>query len=113
MTDRRSLEGWAPEPGGNASLEEIVEHAFEYRGDVTLVLADGREVTGYVYNRDRDTDDPFLQLLLPSGARVTFRHAEIHAIRFTGKDTAAGTSYEAWLRRKAETPAGRPSAPPL
>jgi hypothetical protein len=103
VTDGRSLEGWAPEPGGEASLEEIVEHAFDYRGDVTLVLADGREVTGYVYNRDRDADDPFLQIFLPSGARVTFRHAEVRAIRFTGKDTAAGKSYLAWLERKSAT----------
>jgi hypothetical protein len=112
VTDERSLEGWAPECGVDDSLEAIVDHAFDYRGDVTLVLADGREVTGYVHNRDRDAADPFLGMLLPSGARLTFRYAEVRTIRFTGTDTAAGKSYEAWLRRKAEVPAGRPSAPP-
>jgi len=98
--------------GVEASLEAIIERAFDYRGDVTLVLADGREVTGYVSNRDRDVADPFLEMFLPSGARLTVRYAEVHTIRFTGKDMAAGKSYEAWLRRKAEVPAGRPSAPP-
>jgi hypothetical protein len=111
VTSERSLEGWAPVPGVDASLEEMVDHAFDYRGDVTVVLGDGHEITGYVYNRDGDVADPFLQMFLPSGASVTFRYAEVRAIHFTGKDTAAGKSYEAWLRRKAEVPAGRPSAP--
>jgi len=28
------------------------------------------------------------------------RYADIRSIRFTGRDTAAGTSYAAWLRAK-------------
>jgi hypothetical protein len=96
----------------DASLEAIVDHAFDYRGDVTLVLTDGREVTGYLYNRDRDVAAPFIQMLLPSRTRLTVRYAEVRTIRFTGKDTAAGTSYAAWLRRKADGVAGNPCAPP-
>ena len=30
----------------------------------------------------------------------TIRYSEIRTIRFTGKDTAAGKSYAAWLKRK-------------
>jgi hypothetical protein len=110
--DERSREGWAPVPGVDAGLELIVDQAFDYRGDVTLVLTDGREASGYLYNRDRERTDPFVEMLLPSGARATFRYAEIRTIRFTGKDPAAGTSYEVWLRRKGDGPVGRPSAPP-
>ena len=49
---------------------------------------------------------PYLQMFDADGASHTFRYSDIRAIRFTGKDTAAGTSYEAWLRRKAEAGSG-------
>ncbi len=35
----------------------------------------------------------------------TILYAKIATIGFTGKDTAAGKSYEAWVRRKGERPA--------
>lgn len=97
-----SLEGWAPMPGEGITLDEIVERAFDYRGDVTVVLRDGREVVGYLYNRDRNAAEPYVEVLEPSGPSVTLRYRDIRTIRFTGRDTAAGGSYEAWLRRKAE-----------
>lgn len=103
MTEERSLEGWAPRVGDDAKLTEVIDLAFDYRGDVTLVLTDGRDLIGYIYNRDRDATEPYLQLVDPSGASHTLRYTEVRTIRFTGRDTAAGTSYEAWLRRKGET----------
>lgn len=102
MTEERSLKGWAPRVGDDAKLTEVIDLAFDYRGDVTLVLTDGRDLIGYVYNRDRDATEPYLQLVDPSGASHTLRYTEVRTIRFTGRDTAAGTSYEAWLRRKGE-----------
>jgi len=102
VTAERSLEGWAPVIGEGVTLEEVVDHAFDYRGDVTVVTADGREIVGYVYTRDPDAAEPFLKLFEPAGASLTLRYAEVRAIRFTGKDAAAGKSYEAWLRRKHE-----------
>jgi hypothetical protein len=103
MTEERSLEGWAPRIGDDAKLSEVIDLAFDYRGDVTLGLTDGRDLTGYVYNRDCAVSEPYLQLVDASGASHTLRYAEVRTIRFTGRDTAAGTSYEAWLRRKRET----------
>jgi hypothetical protein len=32
---------------------------------------------------------------------LTIRYTDIRRIRFTGKDTAAGNSYAAWIERKA------------
>jgi hypothetical protein len=104
MTDAPSLEGWSPVVGEEISLADVVDLAFDYRGDVTVVRRDGGELTGYLYNRDRAAAEPFLQLLDPTGAAHTLRYAEVRTIRFTGKDTAAGKSYDAWLRRKAEAP---------
>ena len=95
------LEGWEPGVGVEVSLEEIVERAFDYRGDVTVVRQDGSEVIGYLFNRTRDAAEPFVQMFErdKSGAS-SISYARIRAIRFSGKDTAAGNSYAAWLRSR-------------
>ena len=100
MTDE-TLEGWAPEIGRGLTLEEVVERAFDYRGNVTVVKRDGTEFEGYLFNRERDAVEPFVQLFDRAGdGPHEIRYADIRAIRFTGRDTAAGTSYAAWLRAK-------------
>jgi hypothetical protein len=97
--EERSLEGWAPEIGEAATLAEVVERAFDYRGDVTLVLTDGRELDGYLFNRNADVLEPFVQMFeRAGGGPTTIPYARIRAVRFTGRDTAAGNSYAAWLR---------------
>ena len=85
-----------------ATLGDVIDRAFDYRGDVTLLTAGGRELVGYVYNREAHGQPPYLQMFDADGASHTFRYSEVRAIRFTGKDTAAGKSYDAWVRRKAE-----------
>lgn len=104
MGDDRSLEGWTPAVGRDIALADVVDLAFDYRGDVTVVRADGTEIEGYVCNRDREAAEPWLQLLDPDGGAHTLPYREVRTIRFTGRDTAAGKSYEAWLRRKAAGP---------
>lgn len=111
MIPPESLEGWAPELCTADELAQVVDLAFDYRGDVTVVLRDGRERVGFVANRDRHVGRPFLEMFDVAGdLPVTIRYADIHTIRFTGKDTAAGKSYAAWIERKAaprtETPVG-------
>jgi hypothetical protein len=101
MPEAASLEGWAPVVGRDGSLEEIIERAFDYRGDVTVERRDGSRLTGYLYNRDRRVPEPFIQMFDPTGASHTIRYADVAAIAFTGKDTAAGKSYEAWKERRA------------
>jgi hypothetical protein len=92
-------EGWEPAIGVEASLEDVVEQAFDYRGDVTVVRRDGTELVGYLFNRDAETR--FVQMFDRAGdGPFTIPYAEIRTIRFTGRDTAVGRSYEAWLRRK-------------
>ncbi|PYN79978.1 MAG: hypothetical protein DMD96_14950 [Candidatus Rokuibacteriota bacterium] len=101
MTDGATLEGWAPEIGPATPLEEIVDKAFDYRGNITVVKTDGSETVGYLFNRNRDVPVPFVQMFDLTGAGpYTIPYGEIRAIRFTGRDTAAGNSYAAWLRAK-------------
>src|SRR5436309_15524346 len=99
MTDGARLEGWVPEIGGAVSLEAVVDQAFDYRGNITVVKTDGSETVGYLFNRNRDVPVPFVQMFDLTGAGpYTIPYGEIRAIRFTGRDTAAGNSYAAWLR---------------
>jgi hypothetical protein len=106
-----SLEGWTPEVGDAASLAEVIERAFDYRGDVTIVRRDGSEVVGYLFNRDAAVARPFVQVFEQQGGPpLTVPYADIRTVRFTGRDTAAGNSYAAWLRSREAAKAAR-SAP--
>ena len=106
MIEPGTLEGWAPRPGSAAELHHIIALAFDYRGDVTVHLRDGAERVGYVFNHDAEAAEPFLEKFEAAGGqRVWIRYADVRTIRFTGKDTAAGKSYAAWLERKARAEA--------
>jgi hypothetical protein len=108
MAEDRSLEGWDPGPVDGAALLETVERAFDYRGDVTIVRRDGGELVGYLFNRDAHVAVPYVQVYASDGDEaLTIPYADIRSIRFTGRDTAAGNSYAAWLRsREAAKAAG-------
>ncbi len=98
-----SLEGWEPEIGPDLPLARVIDLAFDYRGNTTVVKTDGTEVVGYIFNRNAEAPDPYIQLVdLRGEGPIRIRYAEIRTIRFTGRDMAAGNSYAAWLRRKAE-----------
>ena len=96
-----SLEGWVPEVGQYLTLAEVVEFAFDYRGNTTIVKADGQEVVGYIFNRNTYGSEPFIEYFDANGeGPFTLRYSEITNVKFTGKDTAAGNSWKAWLERK-------------
>ena len=110
MTGEPLLEGWTPGPG--VALSEVIDRAFDYRGNVTVERRDGTEVTGYLFNRNAHARPPFVQMFDAAGdGPITIAYADIRAIRFTGKDTAAGNSYAAWLERKAVAGAEGSAAP--
>ena len=111
VEQERSLEGWDPGRVEGPDLAFVVERAFDYRGDVTVFHRDGREVVGYLFNRDVDAGEPFAQLFPRDGAdAVTIPYADIASIRFTGRDTAAGSSYAAWLRSREAVKATKPAS---
>jgi hypothetical protein len=114
MEAEKSLEGWTPEPDAEISLARIVDLAFDYRGNTTVILRDGARLHGYVSNRDAEAETPYLEMFGMEGEgphRVAY--ADIRTVHFTGKDTAAGKSYAAWLARKeSEKTARGAGAPP-
>jgi len=106
-----SLEGWVPEVGPYLTLPEVVEFAFDYRGNTTIVKTDGTEVVGYIFNRNTYDPEPFLEYFDEAGdGPFTLRYSEVANITFTGKDTAAGNSWKAWLERKEREKAERAAA---
>ena len=106
-----SLEGWVPEVGPYLTLAEVVEFAFDYRGNTTIVKTDGVEVTGYVFNRNTYGPEPFLEYFDENGeGPFTLRYTEIANVKFSGKDPAAGNSWKAWLERKEREKAEKGAA---
>jgi hypothetical protein len=101
-TARQNVEGWVPELSTDADLRSALEEAFEYRGDVTITRKDGAQVEGYIFDRSAgDSLATSFVRLLPkdSNNRLKISYAEISALAFTGRDTAAGKSYEAWVKK--------------
>lgn len=100
-TESGSLEGRVFRPANLAEATEAVELAFDYRGDVTLALKSGQRLVGYVCNRVSGGSNPSLDLFpQDQPGMITVRYADIETIMFSGKDTASGQSWEAWVTRK-------------
>ncbi len=99
---RENLEGWIPELASDDEIRDALEKAFEYRGDVSLTLRDGSRIEGYIF--DRRTGPTLAESavrVMPTKQRtkLTIPYSEIAALAFTGRDTAAGKSFEAWVRK--------------
>ena len=79
--------------------------AFDYRGDVTLTLADGSTFECYVFDRRTGATlrDSFVRVMLPGGGeKRTIAYDAIRSLSFSGRDTAAGKTWESWVRRYVE-----------
>src|SRR5262245_12766513 len=96
------LEGWVPELAGGEELRQALEKAFDYRGDVTIIRKDGSKVEGYIFDRrtGKSLADSAVRLFpKDSKQKVSVQYSEIAALAFSGRDTAAGKSWEAWVRK--------------
>ena len=85
-----------------SALSEAIEAARDFRGDVTLELTDGTSVEGFLYDRSAGADRKVRLLPKDGGPRVSIEESRLRAIAFTGKDAAAGKTWENWVRRYAE-----------
>jgi len=96
------LEGWIPQLAAEEELRQALEKAFDYRGDVTITLKDGSKVEGYIFDRrsGKTLADSSVRLYpKDSNQRVSVAYADIVALAFSGRDAAAGKSWEAWVRK--------------
>jgi hypothetical protein len=97
-----SLQGWVPPLAAESELRAALEHAFDYRGDVTITLKSGEVVVGYVYDRRPGNSlvDSYVRVLPEeSPHKRDIAYADIAALAFTGRDTAAGKGWEAWVKK--------------
>ena len=99
-SERPQWEGRSFRPANLTELQEVIEAAFDYRGDVTLELKDGTRIEGYIFNRQARGSQATLQFF-PKGVpgTRTIPYADIVAVDFTGEDTAFGKSWDAWAAK--------------
>jgi hypothetical protein len=101
-----NLEGWIPALASESEIREALEKAFDYRGDLTITLKNGEKLEGYLFDRRNDgaTLADCYARMIPKGQREKIRiaYSDIAALAFTGKDTAAGKSFAAWVKKYNE-----------
>jgi hypothetical protein len=101
-TKHEGIQGWVPELATEEELRIALEKAFDYRGDVTLTLKDNSKIEGYIFDRvaGPTLSASFVRVLpKDSSPRRKIAYADIAALAFTGRDTAAGKSWEAWVSK--------------
>ena len=99
-TVHESVQGWVPKLATEEELRIALEKAFDYRGDVTLTLKDNSKIEGYLFDRTTGSSltNSFVRVLpKDSHQKLKIAYADITALAFTGRDTAAGKSWEAWV----------------
>ncbi len=97
-----TLQGWIPELANEEELREALEKAFDYRGDVTITHKDGTRLEGYIFDRvgGKTLGSSYVRVLpKDSNQRQKIAYSEIAALAFSGRDTAAGKSWEAWVNK--------------
>jgi hypothetical protein len=100
--ERENLEGWIPALATEEEVREALEKAFDYRGDITVTLKDGNKVEGYLFDRrtGKTLADSFIRMIpLNNNAKLNIAYSDVAALAFTGRDTAAGRSFEAWVKK--------------
>ncbi len=104
-TAHENLEGWIPQLATDEEIRQALEKAFDYRGDVTITKKDGSKIEGYLFDRrTAATLQDSIVRLYPKTAneKISLSYADIAALAFTGRDTAAGKSWEAWMKKYAQ-----------
>ena len=105
MSDQVIVQGTAISGDDPEQLRTALDQAFDYRGDITVVRRDGLEITGFLFDRRSEgTVEASVVRILPPGddERVEISYSQIAEVRFSGRDPAAGRSWENWVRRYAE-----------
>jgi hypothetical protein len=104
-TVREQLEGWVPDVAGESDLRTALDKAFDYRGDVTITRKDGSSVEGYIFDRRPGASlAASVVRIIPKDqdAKLSVSYADVAKLAFTGRDTAAGKSWETWVKKYQE-----------
>jgi hypothetical protein len=102
---RESPQGLAVETANEEELRIALEKAFDYRGDVTITQRDGTKIEGYIFDRQtgRSLADSFVRVIpADRNVKLSIAYLDIAGVTFTGRDAAAGKSWEAWVKKYIE-----------
>ena len=80
---------------GNEALQRALAMAVDYRGDITLEPLSGDPIACFVF----DCTHKSVRYMTANGDREQRAIDQIHAVRFSGKDTAAGMTFDRWIER--------------
>ena len=100
--EREQLEGWIPELASDEEIRVALEKAFDYRGDITVTLKNGDRIEGYLFDRRSGPllVNSFIRIMpTTSNAKVNVAYGDVAALAFSGRDTAAGKTFEAWVKK--------------
>lgn len=101
-----NLQGWIPAMASDNEIRVALEKAFDYRGDLTITLKNGQTIEGYVFDRRAESShlNECTVRLIPKDkpGKISVLYSDIAGLAFTGKDTAAGKSFEAWVKKYNE-----------
>ncbi len=101
-----NLQGWIPTLATDDEIRTALEKAFDYRGDLTITLKNGQKIDGYIFDRRSESaqlNECFVRLMPKDRpGKLSIPYSDIAALAFTGKDTAAGKTFEAWVKKYNE-----------
>jgi hypothetical protein len=101
-----NLQGWIPALASVSEIHEALEKAFDYRGDLTITLKNGQKIEGYIFDRKITgpaLSDCFIRVMpKDQPGKLSIPYSDIAALAFTGRDTAAGKSFAAWVKKYNE-----------
>jgi len=100
-SEREELQGWIPDLASPEEIRGALEKAFHYRGDITITRKDGSTVEGYIFDRRTGPtlETSAVRILKATGETLSIPYADIARLAFSGRDTASGKSWEAWVNK--------------
>lgn len=101
--DHTSIAGMVVDASDAEALRRALDVAVGYRGDVTIIRrSTGESIEGYVFDctSNSNTNQSTVRLIPKDGSeRVSIQVDDIASIQFSGKDPAAGKSFETWVKK--------------
>ena len=102
-SDHTTLAGTVVDASDPEALRRALDDALSYRGDVTITRrSTGETIEGYLFDCTSQASPAHLAVrLIPKDGskRVTIRGDDIARIKFSGKDPAAGKSFQTWVKK--------------
>jgi hypothetical protein len=100
--EKEQLEGWIPALATEAEIREALEKAFDYRGDIMVTKKDGTKIEGYLFDRRAGASlaESYVRIIpVKETSKLNIAYSDVAALAFTGRDTAAGKSFDAWVKK--------------